>query len=237
MKKANVSRRDVKVASLALVAAIAFWTAATYLTTPTVGHHDNVPITGTLSIFKDGQVVYQKADVVTYDMYSYIVCKLFNDSTACAAMAGNYASFSPGTNGCMVYTGDLTSGSYTDTAHFYSKALCSAIGVAISFSNVTPTQGGQCIAVITTNGGSPVKATTSFNLNTNSVTLTASWTASASLTGISSVYLFPYNDKSGVVVQVAGAGGSVCHSLAADTFTSQSLSNGQSLSIQWTFSF
>lgn len=228
----RVTKRDLAVASLALAVAMVFWVVAGAFAHPSTGLNENVSMRGTLSIYKDGTQVYHTDDVVTYSMYSFVVCKVFNDSTACSGAGSNYAGFS---TGCS--TEDVGSATIV-TSSFYSRTMCSAIGVGISTSNSSPTAGGTtCATTLTTNGLAPVKATTSFALNTNTVSLTASWTATAAQSNIQQVYLYPYNDYSGAVVPGSAYTSGNCFALAADTFSAQSLSTGQSLSVVWTFTF
>ena len=230
----RITRRDIKVASLALVAALGFWLVSGALFQPqTGGFHEGVPIRGTLTVYKDGQVVYHAPDVVTYIMYGYVVCKLFNDSNACAQMVTDFTA--TGSNGCLtVYS---PRGGTTTNNIFQSRSGCSAVGVGVSTSSSAPSAGGTtCSTFQSTNGFSPVKATTSFSTNTNTITLTASWTASGSVSNLQQVYLFPYDDYRSSVVDNSGTL-TTCFALAADTFTAQSVSSGQSLSVQWTFTF
>ena len=230
-KDLKPTRRDVAVAAIALTVALAFYVAAGVMAQAQVAKmNDKVTVTGSLSVYKDGQLVYNSPDVVAYPMYGYVACKLFNATNGCGQSSTSYT----GSSGCSSLTG---TGTY-ETTTFVGNSLCSLTGIGVSTSSSAPTQAGTtCGTILTTGGFAPVHATVAFTENTNTVSLTATWTATAAESNLQQVYLFPYNDHTGTVVYQAGSFSGACVAVAADTFTPQTAAIGQSLSVTWTFSF
>lgn len=193
--------------------------------------HDSFGLKGTFSLYENGKLVAQ-SDQITYLGYATLFCKLFNNSNACSN-SGWYGSTGWGGGTQCNYYGSDGHAQFVNGI-FVSGSLCSMLGVALTADSATPVIGGTCPSIITTNGMAPVKATTVFTTNTQSITLTASWTASGSQT-FDKACLVAWNDQANTVAYESGALG-VMNSFAIQQFSTQSVTSSQTWSAQWVFS-
>jgi hypothetical protein len=189
---------------------------------------------GTVQVFvKDaaGKIVSEtKSDTIYSNSYDYIMCALFYDSSACAA--------SGILNNGMWPTAATT---VTTTAVLPIRPVYTLTAIALS-NAVVGTSG--CNGFISSgNGLAPSVATTTHTAATNSIVLTDSWTYTGASVTIYSVCLTEasYQNPSSVCVFGTGSGacaaGSVPLVAASETFTGQTLTTGQSISVAWTLSF
>lgn len=185
----------------------------------------------TLTVKIDDKIVSYTENTISILFYDYVICKLFNDSTGCLSVNGYYGAGASGViNGCQYYTGNSNN---LGNQFIGSKELCSSIAIVLSPGASTSASTPSCSTIFNSNGITPQKATTSHAVNTNTVILSASWTASGTTNGIAYICLFPWNDKSSVFV-TNNAG----WALAVDAVSPvQSVTLGQAISAQWTFSF
>lgn len=192
---------------------------------------------GTVKVYVDGVLVTQNNDIIEYNMYNLVVCKLWNDSTACdAAATGGLSNFygSSPTNGCHTYS---SSGTVDHPNYFTSGGTrCDAQAALLSNDGTIPKQSfAACESYITTNGLSPVKATTTYTAGSNTLVLTATWTASAQMT-VQKACIGMWNDKANAAVIDPSASSNPIV-LFSDVFPQQTVNNGQSFQVQWTISF
>lgn len=196
---------------------------------------DRFGLKGTVSVFIDGKLVSTQ-DLIMGLMYDTVICKVFNDSTACNTPGSYYANFA--STSCPQR---LSSGALSYASNFYTNNLCAMVGVGLSTDTSTPTNTAAnfpCPSPISTNGLAPVKATTSHTPYSNTIVLTATWTASGTQNGIDKACLFPYNPSPTTATGNVVTGGSPGYYGAVQTlFTSTNLATGQSFQVQWTFSF
>lgn len=226
----KINRREVAIVSLSLsVSLVAFLllsTAVNLLYPVPSGPNEKLPLTGSLKVMVDNKTVYSADTVMLLD-YDYFFCKVFNDTNACNG-AGAYYSGGAAPN-CQIASSFLSA---TTVDKFFSGSDCSELGVVLSTDSTTQASTNYaCSAQLSGSGLSGVKATTTHITATNSIMLTATWTYSGTSQGnIQKVCLFPWNDASNAI-NIPSNNGAV----AVDTFTAQTLTNGQSLTIEWTF--
>jgi hypothetical protein len=194
---------------------------------------DSFGIQGSFALYKNGHLVYQ-SDQITYIGYSTAICKLFNDTQACFQSDLAWGSLGSGSH---IGTGCNSGQNHQLSDSFYSSAFCTMTGIGLtdsasSWANGSPPIGGNCPSIITTNGMSPTQATTSFSGNTQTVTLSVSWTASGSQS-FNGACVIAWNDLSGGATYWTGN----INAFAMQAFTTQTVSNGQTWSAQWTFNF
>jgi hypothetical protein len=194
--------------------------------------NDSFGIHGSFALYKDGKLVFQ-SDQITYIGYATAICKIFNDSTACSQ-----ASTAWGQSGSGASVGvNCRSGYNHQLFNFYSDDTCVMTSVALTNSMPsTPAIGGNCPSIITANGMSPTQATTSFSQNTQQITLSVSWTATGAqnFDGACLVGTQTAGELSAVTAAYWTGG---VNAFAMQSFSTQSVSAGQTWSAQWTFSF
>ena len=202
---------------------------------------DTFRISGSFKLYENGHLVIQQ-DAITYGAYATVICKLFNDSTACDLANGMWNNNLQGT-GTFVGNG-CPKNQVSTTRLFNTDSPCMLTGIALSTDTTSPgttPTGATCPNIITTNGMSPVVATTSYVANQNSITLTAQWTASGSQTFDKACLVAVMNtvgNTGSATYWTFGAGSVVgSNSFAIQLFTGQSVTTGQTWSAQWTFNF
>lgn len=229
--KFNHLRNPHFLAAIFIIASLSTFSVWEYNNIATFNHNYLHLGKETITIKIDGKQVYYAENTISVIMYDYVICKIFNDTTACQAANGYYGAGASGVvNGCHTYTGNGNS----QTGVFYSKNMCSALGMVFSSDTSTPVSTNPvCSVIFNSNGVLPKEATTSHAANTNTIILSQSWTATGTVNGIAKICLFPWDDKNNLFV-TNNAG----WALAIDLLSpSQSLTNGQAISAQWTFSF
>lgn len=174
----------------------------------------------------NGKLVSQtKNDTINTNTFDYLACVVFNSPEGCTAALGY---------GMMVT--DVTTVTTTATlplAFSFPVDPFVMTGMGLS-SNIVTTAG--CSGLLTTNGLAANNSAESHTVNTNSILLTQSWTFTGGSQSIQSVCLFPFAIK---FFTGAAASTVLISSLAFawETFSPQTLTTGQSITIQWTFSF
>ena len=220
-------RRDIAFTAIAFSIAMLTFAGLSTFANQSNGLHEQAPLTGHIVVSVDGKAVYSGDTIMTID-WDYFFCKVFNDTTACNFIGGVYAGgaaplcqFKSFNNGVTVHN------------NFYSGSDCSEVAMALSTDATNQGNTNWVLpAELTGNGLDPAKAVTTHVANTNTIMLTASWTFTGTSQGnIQKVGLFPWNDGSNAFTNPG-----TLNSVAIDTFTAQTLTTGQSLSIQWTFS-
>jgi hypothetical protein len=173
----------------------------------------------TVTVYRDGKFVSQNDNVVMNLMLDYLVCKMWNDSSACTRAGAFYGGTAPLCN------------KNVSPFNFYSNAQCSTYGIGVSTETFTPTSSNFACTQLTANGFAVQKGTTSYSIDTNSISFTTTFTASGTQNGIDKACLFPWNDRTNAAVTAGSPG----QALAQDLFTSQNFINAQTLTITWTF--
>lgn len=203
-------------------------------------NNEQFKISGVISIYKDGVLVLRQPDLIQFQMYDYIICKTWNDSGTCSSLNSVWYHTTAGTvNGCTSYS---TSGTADHPSQFTAATRCSALTAMLSNDNTAPTTSatgcanGGGSSVFTASGMGPVKAVINHVLGTNSLTFTATWTASGSVSGITKACIGMWNDFANTFTSNT-LGISAEPILIADTFAAQSVSSSQNFQVIWTISF
>jgi len=201
---------------------------------------ENFGFKGVVAVYIDGKEVTHNNDVIEYNMYDFLMCKTWNDSTACDTPAtGGLCNLYTGlcalpTHGCETWS---TSGVANHPDRFTSSTRCTATAALLSTDTSIPNQSfSACPSYLTTNGFAPVQVTSSHVAGSNSLTLTATWTASGNQAGIDKACIGLWNDQSNNVV-ISPTSSSNPLAMFVDNFAAQSVTTGQSFQIQWTVSF
>lgn len=166
----------------------------------------------------NGTVVSQVQNDTIYAVsYDYLICYLWN--VGCSNVAGL----------------DFPITTITTTATITSIMPFNTVWMGLGLSP-TAQSVGSCTNIINANGLTPMVAgTTSHALGSNSILLSQTWTATGSQ-NVQAVCLLPATTSvfiSAFSSTVTGTG----TDFASENFSLQSLTNGQSITIQWTFSF
>jgi hypothetical protein len=228
----NVKKQPALYASAGLALSLSAVLLFAFAVLPALMMNDGFHYADTVNVYVDGKLVETVHNQIMSIAYDYMVCKAFNDTTACNVVG----SYLPAPNYC--FSGPSQSASKVSVWTFCNIKL-GAIG--LSSDSTTPQAGSSaCPSLITSSGLTAAMATTSHTANTNTVVLTASWTASGSQT-VSKVCLFPVSTyepspaASGTYSIITGPSNTAW----AQTLLSSSVNlvSGQSLTVQWTFSF
>lgn len=201
------------------------------------GNSVNMNINAQLRILIDNKTVYYNPhDLIMLIFYDYMFCKAFNDSSACAAIgAAFYAGVSFSTNGCPTYS---SGGVIATPNHFTATSRCSSLAAVLTNNDNNPVASQVPLFqnYLTTGGFAPIEATSSHQANTNTLTITATWTASVTTNNIEKVGLTLWNDKANLlVINNLGNSGWI-ELMTADAFTPQNVNSGQSFQVIWTIS-
>jgi hypothetical protein len=183
-----------------------------------------------VKVFIDGKLVSQTHNTVTTVSYNWIMCKLFNDSTACTNAPSSGITFA---SYCFNQNGAGRAAFAT-----FCNAKLGAIALSTDTSNPFST-GTTCPSQLTSGGLSPVVATTAYQATSNTITLTGSFTATASTNGVDKACLY--------AVYTVGTSGAATYTIdpattknayAVSLFSGlQNVVNGQTLTVQWQFQF
>lgn len=169
---------------------------------PTGMFSDGFHVRGDVKVYRDGVLVAENHNVIVVIHYDVIACKVYNSTTGCAS-----AGFSNNT---------------------INRALK---GIGLSTSSATPSSGtATCPSYISGSNLDAADATVTHSTNLNTIQLTASWVANASVTSIQKACLFY------VTGSTVNSGASAA-TYASTLFTPVNINNGQSLSLTWTFSY
>ena len=222
----KITKRDVSIASGALAIALLVGMGLTAFVGANSQPHDYLPIKGTITVSVNGHQVYS-GDTIMLLNYDYVICKVFNDTTACNT-AGAYFG-SGGVNNCQYFGNNGHARN-----NLWGGSLCSEVGLELSTDPTAPTNTfPYCTSALSGSGLSPLKATTTHAGGTNTVVLSGTWTFSGtSQSNIQKVCLALWNDQANAFN--IPTGGNI---LAADTFPAQTLTTSQTLTLQWTLSF
>lgn len=199
-----------------------------------------------LTVKVDGKVVYYAPhDLIMNTAYAYVVCKAFNDTESSGACYYNANSATPlnlfvGSTSntspnylCSSYT---TGGAIMNNV-FLSKEVCVMSAVWLSTDTSAPTTAiPNCNSISSSFSTNPVKGVWSAYANTNTITLTASFTASSASTNVDKVCIGFWNDKANHAVDTSSGTGSPTI-LTADLFTAPTISNGQSFQVVYSINF
>lgn len=211
--------------SILLVGFLGIFNVYLLSSNPGAGVKDNFKgLSGTVTVAIDGVTVVQQ-DSINPISYDYIACMVWQ--TGCGSLTGS------GNN--LIFPQPLT---YTTTATISSIYPAMTYLGALDLSSGTQTS-NVCTNVLSTNGMNETVATITHSgqVNTPIVTLTASWTATSTISAIQSVCLTPATSNL-YVSQFKNApseGTSNPTDYAYENFASQSLSSGQSITITWQF--
>lgn len=195
-------------------------------------YNESAKLRGVVQVFvkdSNGLIVSQtRNDTIFSGSYDFLVCALWND----------VSGFGQAVTFAMMYT-VITTITTTITLpqlqNGYAVSPWIMNGVALSSNSVTT---AACSGLLVGNGLSAKTATTSHTVQSNSILLTASFTYTGGSQAIQSVCLLPTGTPA-----AGGAAYCPCNPLitsqafAWETFSSQTLTNGQSITVQWTFSF
>lgn len=169
---------------------------------PTGMFSDGFHVRGAVKVYRDGVLVAENHNVIVVIHYDVIACKVYNSTDGCS------------------------------TAGFSNNTIDRALnGIGLSTSSSTPSSGtATCPSYISGSGLDAEVATVSHSANLNTISLSASWVANASVTNIQKACLFY------VTGDTVNAGASQA-TYASTLFTAVNIANGQSLGITWTFSY
>jgi hypothetical protein len=194
---------------------------------------DHIGMSGFLTVSvrdANGTLVSQaKYDTITTMAYDFAYCLMFG--------GGLTSGSGPGCASGLLFpsTTVTTTATYT-SPQLYVACLC---GIALSTSTQTST---ACTGIQTSNGLAPAVASANshtFGVNTPVVTLTNSWTNTGGAVTITSACLVtgmgPNTPPAFFPEEVIGVS-SVMTTYAYENFSGQSVANGQSITIIWTFS-
>lgn len=204
-------------------------------------NQENLRMMGQLKVWVNGQLVWDKPDLIEPQFYDFIFCKTFNytaGSTACNGDLGflyGTGGNGPSANGCRSYS---TSGTINVPNGFDASSRCSALAAILTTDTTAPSAtnnncaNGPSATILNATGLAPVKMTTVHVIGTNTITLTGTWTATGSVTGIDKACIGVWNDKTNAFVHTVPQ----VLSLTSDLFTAQNVASGQSFQVQWTIS-
>lgn len=193
--------------------------------------NSKLPMKGVITVKvvnPDGSIAkIVKNDTIFVGTYDNIMCALFFDVTACGSASG-YNMFSQNLTTLTTTIILPISGGNGPQPPFIMT------GIALSSSVVTSS---GCAGLLSASGLAATPASTSHTANTNSIVLTASFTYTGASQTIQSVCLLP--KSTGAALGRGQAGGVITASAAFawETFSTVTLTTGQSISISWTFSF
>ncbi len=174
----------------------------------------------------DGKIVSQtKNDTIFTGSYDFLMCVLFNDPVGCSSATNFGMMLTRQTTVTTTATLPLMGGGSFPLSPFIMD------GIGLSANAVTA-QG--CSGLIIGNGLDAANSATSHTIQTNSILLTESWTFSGGTQAIQSVCLFPVTTSSAGIPSAALI---TSAAFAWETFATQTLTTGQSITVQWTFSF
>jgi hypothetical protein len=228
----NVKKQPALYASAGLALSLSAVLLFAFTVLPAL--NDGFHYADTVNVYVDGKLVETVHNQIMSIAYDYMVCKAFNDTNACNSVG----AYIPSVNFC--FSGPSQSASKTQV-WTYCNVKLGAIGLSTD-STAPSSTSNVCPSLLSGSGLSTALATTTHTVGTNTVVLSASWTASASAT-VSKVCLFPVSTyepsppASGTYAIINNqATGPVAW---AQTLLSSSVSlvSGQSLTVQWTFSF
>lgn len=171
---------------------------------PAIGSNvERMNLKGDVKVYVDGVLVAENHNTIRVQFYDVIACRVFNETT----------------NGC-------SGGGYSNgTQNRFLKVI------GLSTDSATPSSSGSgCAGYISSSNLDAAIATLSHAQNTNSISLTASWVANASVTSIQKACLF-YVSGSTINAGVSQS------TYAQTTFTPVNINNGQSIAVTWTFTF
>ena len=183
--------------------------------------NENFGVSGSLNVYVNNVETIHHADTIVTQAYEYIMCKMFNLSNA-----GSGCLFSGATNPCQLTPLIGSSGTQCNIA---------ALGFLLSTSSSSPSVNDQvCPSVTSETSMAPVLVTTlTHSVASNSITLSHTYTSDTSIT-ISKICLTWVETTSGAWINPDAFNGIYAETL----FTSpQTLSSGQQLTVQWTFTF
>lgn len=172
----------------------------------------------------NGTIVSQtRADAISSAANDYLACVLFNNNCNGSSGGAESSLLFPSTT--------ITTTATITNAQFY---LASLVGIALSTATVT---NAGCSGVQTSNGLAPSVAGASYSSSGGTVTLSNSWTFTGSSVTITSVCLV-----SAMGPEAPSQFGTTVINPSSDmtdyayeSFTGQTLTEGQSISISWTF--
>lgn len=237
LSKRNASLMVIAIATVLLISGVTF---AQYYNQANAG--ERLQIKGTIDVYIDGKLTLHQPDLIMNTAYDWVMCKIFNETTACTLIGGYIGGGSGATNVCKYRqdNGTLTQWFPGRTgANFAAKYLCSLTSIALSTSTSAPVQGTYgCPSMLNANGLVPTKATLVHFGSTNTIVLTSNFVNSGTTQSIGVVCLLPYNDQAGATV-LSGPSPAVVDwaPLQDQLTTAQSVANGQSITVQWTISF
>ena len=203
-----------------------------------------------ITVKVDGHIVYYAPhDLIMPAAFDYVICSAFNDTEtngACYNGAGNT------NNGLLNFVGGTsnTAPNYLCAAYkrggsgaivnnvMLKNDFCSLTAVWLSTdTTAASTSSPFCYSALSANGFAPVQAVSSgHGGSSNVLTLTATWTASGTQTGIDKVCLSLWNFVAGKAVDTSSGTGSP-YVLTIDTFTSQTVNVGQTFQVIYSISF
>ena len=180
---------------------------------------ENFGVVGSLNVYVNGHQTVHGADTIVVQAYEYIGCKIFN------------------------FSGSLTGCTYSDAANPCSiggigqnGTRCNIVarGFVLSTSGASPSiYDSVCPSATSANGFGAALATVTHTVNTNQYTLSYTWTATGPAT-ISKICLTWVEAIGGSFIAPSTANGIYAETLFP---SSQTLSSGQQLTVQWTFNF
>ena len=184
--------------------------------------HDKMNLNGTFTLYENGKTVY--TDEITYTAWGTVFCKVFNDSNACSKAYYNFMTAGGIGTPCTNPNGITTA--------FFSQNYCIMTAIALSTDTTQITPLASCPAIQTASGLAPAQATTSYSINTNTITLSASWTPSTAIT-LNKVCLIAWNTNAGTYYFYNYLGTPFAIEAITNGFTTAS---GVAFSATWVFS-
>lgn len=215
------SSRKIQLGIIAVIALLVGMNVYQYSNQPKLSG-ENLGVSGTLTVFVNGHQEF-RADTIVTQAYEYIICKMFN-ATNLGATNGCGLGGAP--NPCLGTPLIGTSGTTCNIA---------ALGFLLSTSGSSPSVNDQvCPSVTSETSMAPVVVTTlSHTSYTSSITLSHTYTSDTSIT-ISKICLTWVAATGGSYYNPGAYNGIYAESLFPQA---QTLSSGQQLTVQWTFTF
>lgn len=224
-----------------LLAALLVSNPITYVASQSGNVNESLGMKGNLMIKIDGKITYNQPDLIMYYFYEFNMCKLFNDTTACggSGTSNGMSTFyhnNAFANGCRTYN---TAGVIDKPNNFSPATRCSATAAFLSTDTDAPSATNPLLQTyLASSGFAPAHITTAYTITTNTITLTATWTATSSQNGIDKAAIALWNDANNAYVDSGSPFfASPVTVLTSDIFTAQTVNSGQSFQVIWTVSF
>ena len=208
-----------------------------------LGAHGGLNVVGSVKIIQGDKVVASGDAIQLQGGVDTLICDVFNYSAVCDAGPAYYwankGSHTEIGTACQYWAGATP----TLTTGYYSNALCSMSGIALSTDTTGVSTTTLCPSILTTSGLAPLKgawsSTGGGTVNQAQVQITGSFTPTVSGTTISKLCLIAWNAHSNTysTAQTGSINGVAASPGFAIDLVSPSYTTTAStpFTVQWTF--